>query len=145
MSVYRDFHGGWFPRSCACHCASHKRGSYVLDEKCLRFLCAAQSAQSPHGEEQGEVPDCHDSDEASTATLRTYTEGGDPFRVRIEFHLTNRPGVPQGFMEPKPSAGAAISSPLPQSRRQVKYLTMLLGMWRTAGGWTLLSSRPMRP
>jgi len=45
--------------------------------------------------------DCLDSDEPSIVTLRTYTEGGDPFHDRIEFHLTNRPGVPQGFREPK--------------------------------------------
>jgi hypothetical protein len=45
--------------------------------------------------------DCNDSDESSTVTLRTYTEGGDPFHDRIEFHLTNRSGVPQGFREPK--------------------------------------------
>lgn len=45
--------------------------------------------------------DGHDSNEPSTVTLRTYTEGGDPFDDRIEFHLTNRPGVPQGFREPK--------------------------------------------
>lgn len=45
--------------------------------------------------------DCHDCDEPSTVTLRTYTAGGDPFDDCIEFHLTNRPGVPQGFREPK--------------------------------------------
>jgi hypothetical protein len=36
----------------------------------------------------------------STVTLRTYTEGGDPFEDRIEFHLRNRPGVPSGFRMP---------------------------------------------
>lgn len=36
----------------------------------------------------------------STVTLRTYSEGGDPFEDRIEFHLTKNPDTPSGFSGP---------------------------------------------
>lgn len=47
-----------------------------------------------------QVADGLGSNQPATVTLRTFPPGGDPFDDRIEFHLTNRPGVPSGFRVP---------------------------------------------
>jgi hypothetical protein len=44
------------------------------------------------------------TNETRLVTLRTYEPGGDPFNDRIEFHLSNAPGVPSGFREPNKTA-----------------------------------------
>lgn len=49
----------------------------------------------------GQIRDGLDGSQPATVTLRTYTDGGDPFDDLIKFHLRNGPGVPSGFRERK--------------------------------------------